>query len=234
MPEKITPKGEDLLNWSTTSYALEGSDLILASLLRNVERGTYIDIGANHPVFISSTYAFYKKGWTGLAVDGNASFAAMWAQARPNDIFVQGLLSDTEKNVDFLIFPDDTMSSMDEETSERYAGRYDQGDVQVEKMRTSTLCNFRQKFLPDGEIHLLAVDVEGEDLKVLIGADLQQMRPGVIAVETKNCSLYSPMENSIVKYLTEMGYRLVAKTPLDAFFVLPEKSYLGWIPKSLL
>jgi hypothetical protein len=234
MQEKIAPLGQNPLYRSETSYALEGSDLILASLLRNVERGAYIDVGANHPIYVSSTFGFYKKGWTGLAVDGNAAFAALWAEHRPNDKFVQGLLSDTERDVDFLIFPDDTMSSMDVETGERYAGRYDQGEVQVEKMRTSTLRNFRKTFLPDREIHLLAVDVEGEDMKVLIGADLQEMRPGVIAVETKNCSLYNPMENSIVKYLTELGYRLIAKTPLDAFFVLPEKNYLSWIPKSLL
>jgi FkbM family methyltransferase len=232
--EKITPQSGDPLRQSAVSHALEGGDLILASLLRNVEHGTYIDVGANHPVEISSTFGLYKKGWTGLAVDGNAAFAAMWAECRPNDQFVQGLLSDTERDVEFRIFPDDTMSSMDAETSQRYAERYRQDDIRIEKMRTARLADFRKTFLPEREIHLLAVDVEGEDMKVLIGADLQEMRPGVIAVETKNCSLYNPMENSIVKYLTELGYRLVAKTPLDAFFVLPEKSYLSWIPKSLL
>jgi len=41
------------------------------------------------------------------------------------------------------------------------------------------------------------------------------------------------LDNELVKYVTNQGYRLIAKTPLDAFFVLPEKAYLSWIPKSL-
>jgi hypothetical protein len=60
------------------------------------------------------------------------------------------------------------------------------------------------------------------------------MRPGVIVVEAKHCSLHRPLENEVVKYLVDQGYRFIAKTPLDAFFVLPEKSYLSWIPSQLL
>jgi Methyltransferase FkbM domain len=213
---------------------LEGEDLILESLLRDVVEGTYIDAGANHPITINNTYGFYRRGWSGLAIDGNSSFAGLWADLRPNDTFVHGLLSDTVKEVHFQIFPDHTMSSMDPETSERYAARVEPGSVKIEMMKTSRLGDLRKTCLPGGEIHLLSVDVEGEDLNVLIGADLQVMRAGVIVVETKNCSLYRPLENSLVQYLTALGYRLIAKTPLDAFFVLPEKSYLSWIPQSLL
>lgn len=217
-----------------TSYSFEGEDLILASLLRNVEHGIYIDAGANHPIRINNTFGFYQKGWTGLAIDGNGAFAGLWADLRPNDIFVHGLLSDAVKEVDFLIFPDDANSSMDAATSERYAARYEPGAARVKRMQTSVLADLRKTWLPEGEIHLLSVDVEGEDLNVLIGADLTVMRPGVIVVETKNCSLYKPLDNCLVKYLTDLGYRLIAKTPLDAFFVLPEKIYLSWIPKTLL
>jgi hypothetical protein len=230
--EAATPAGDSLTR-GKTSYSLEGEDLILASLLRDVEQGTYIDAGANHPVVINNTFGFYKRGWTGLAIDGNSSFAGLWAELRPRDTFIHALLSDTVKEVEFRIFPDDTMSSMDARTSERYAARFQPGAAKVQKMTTSLLGDLRKIHLPDVEIHLLSVDVEGEDLNVVAGADLTVMRPGVVVVETKNCSLYSPLKNDIVKYLTDLGYRLIAKTPLDAFFVLPEKHYLSWIPKTL-
>lgn len=234
MSKEIAPQSAIPPTRGKTSYSLEGEDLILASLLRDVESGTYIDAGANHPIVINNTFGFYERGWTGLAIDGNSAFAALWAELRPRDTFAQGLLSDTVKETDFQIFPDHTMSSMDADTSRRYAARFEGGAVRVDTMKTSLLADMRKTYLAEREIHLLSVDVEGEDLKVLMGADLPVMRPGVIVVETKNCSLHRPLQNALVKYVTELGYRLIAKTPLDAFFVLPEKHYLRWIPQTLL
>lgn len=208
--------------------------MILASLLRNVERGVYIEVGANHPTRISNTYRFYQMGWTGLAIDGNDVFAPMWAAQRPNDVFVQALVSDAVKEAEFLVFPDDTISTMDTQTSKRYASRFESKDIEVRHVKTTTLEALRASYLPEGEIHLLSVDVEGEDLNVLKGGNLGLMRPGVVVVETKNCSLYQVLESDIVRYMTGIGYRLVAKTPLDAFFVWPDKPFLSWIPKSLL
>lgn len=218
----------------TVSYALCGEDLIIASLLRQVESGTYIDVGANHPSHVSNTLRLYEAGWSGLAVDGNGAFAPLWAQQRPRDMFVQALVSDAERDVEFAIFPDDTMSSMNPETASRYASRFRDDEIQTQRARTTLVSTLRQTHLADREIHLLCVDVEGEDLNVLRGADLAQMQPGVIVVETKGCSLHHAMEHEIVAYLTGLGYRLVAKSLLDAFFVWPDKPYLNWIPKSLL
>lgn len=218
---------------SKVSFSLEGEDLILAALLREVEHGIYIDVGANHPTQISNTYHFYKKGWTGLAIDGNDAFVPMWAEQRPNDVFVQALVSNAVKNAEFLVFPDDTMSSMDIKTSKRYANRFDDKHIEIRHIKTVTLESLRAFYLPEGEIHLLSVDVEGEDLNVLKGGNLSYMKPGVVVVETKNCSLYQALESDIVRYMTDIGYRLVAKTLLDAFFVWPDKPYLNWLPKSL-
>jgi hypothetical protein len=38
------------LPYEKNSYSFEGSDLIISSLLRNVSKGIYIDVGANHPI----------------------------------------------------------------------------------------------------------------------------------------------------------------------------------------
>jgi hypothetical protein len=80
---------------------------------------------------------------------------------------------------------------------------------------------------------LLSIDIEGEELNALKGANLNVFRPGVISAEIKNVSLYSPLTNKLVDFLTKTGYRLIAKTPLDCIFVDPQKDYLKWIPKEL-
>jgi FkbM family methyltransferase len=217
-----------------SSYSLEGSDLIIASLLRNVAQGRYIDVGANHPIIHSNTRYFYERGWRGLAVDGNREFETQWLEHRPNDIFVSALVSDQIKDVEFFVYPDRTMSTIESDSIARYASRYGQQQIQKEARRTTTLFDLKNQYLKQDEIHLLSVDVEGEDLNCLVGAKLDRWTPGVIVVETKHLSVYRCLENDIVSYLTTLGYRLIAKAPLDAFFVFPTKPYLDWIPTTII
>jgi FkbM family methyltransferase len=216
------------------SYSLEGSDLIAASLLRKVSRGTYIDVGANHPTVQSNTRYFYDQGWSGLAIDGNKEFEKDWLEHRPRDVFVPALVSSEIKNVEFSIYPDSTLSSIDRDSIARYTARHGDQRIQKEIRRTTTLFDLKSRYLQQGEVHLLSVDVEGEDLNCLIGAGLDQWQPGVIIVETKHLSIYHALENEIVGYLNSSGYRMIAKTPLDAFFVFPAKDYLDWIPATIM
>lgn len=216
------------------SYSFEGADLIVSSLLRNVTQGTYIDVGANHPIIQNNTNYFYQKGWSGLAIDGNQDFELLWKNNRPIDIFITGLVSDFSKEVDFSIYPDKTLSTMDSSSIQRYEERYEEGETIKKQITTITLNELINKHYQDTEIHLLSIDIEGEELNCLVGANLASWKPGVIVVETKNLSLYDISSNKIVEYLTSFGYRLIAKTPLDAFFIYPLKSYLQWIPKSII
>ncbi|WP_081486020.1 sugar nucleotide-binding protein [Herbaspirillum sp. GW103] len=221
-------------NAGKISYSFEGSDLIVASLLRNVVNGRYIDIGANHPTIQNNTYHFYQQGWQGLAVDGNDAFSQHWHQQRPRDRFLTALVSDEVKEVEFVIYPDNTISSMDPGAIKRYSSRYQNEQTTRVKNTTTTLFALKQQYFNDEEIHLLSIDIEGEDFNCLKGGNLGAWQPGVIVIETKNMSLYDVSANETVSYLTALGYRLVAKTPLDAFFVFPGKPYLNWIPTSIL
>jgi dTDP-4-dehydrorhamnose reductase len=222
------------LPYHKNSYSFEGADLIAASLLRNVSQGTFIDVGANHPIIQNNTYYFYQKGWCGLAIDGNEHFELLWKDNRPRDIFITGLVSNFTKEVDFSIYPDKTLSTMDSSSIQRYEERYDKGEASKIRITTTTLYELLNTHYKDKEIHLLSIDIEGEELNCLIGANLEYWKPGVIVIETKNLSLCNISANKIVDYLTSFGYRLIAKTPLDAFFIYPLKSYLQWIPKSII
>ncbi|MEI7532235.1 MAG: FkbM family methyltransferase [Betaproteobacteria bacterium] len=216
------------------SFSFEGSDLIIASLLRNVAQGTYIDVGANHPIANNNTYHFYEKGWRGLAIDGNAEFENDWAHSRPKDQFKNALVSNVVKDVEFLIFPDHTLSTIDSNAIARYSSRFPDQSIVKEIRQTTTLFDLNNQYLKDLEIHLLSIDIEGEEINCLEGANLKEWHPGVIVIETKHLSSYQVLDNDIVQYLTQLGYRMIAKTPLDAFFVFPSKPYLEWIPKTIL
>lgn len=192
-----------------------------------------MDVGANHPILSSNTYFFYSRGWSGIACDGQAKFASLWNEQRPRDVFLNCLISDTAKELTLRVFPDDTMASVDWDTVHRYSLRLGNRGLEDIKLKSRTIFDLWKDSV-QSEVHLLSIDIEGEELNAIKGANLNNFRPGVISVEIKNLSLYCPMQNTIVQVLTKLGYFLIAKTPLDSIFIDPSKDYLRWIPSSLI
>ena len=215
------------------SYAVGGVDLVLNSILRDVEVGAYLDVGANHPIDFSNTYIFYERGWSGYAVDGNAGYRSDWSEIRPRDTFLNEIVSDSPKSVRFEIFPDPTMSTIAHTTGEKYRLKFKDLKPKILDVEATTIFHIYQSDI-NREIHLFNIDIEGEELNALKGARLDIFRPGVICIEIKNVSIYNIQDNEIFKYIERFGYRLIAKTPLDSIFVDTRKPYLSWIPDGIV
>lgn len=68
------------------SYAQDCEDIILYSVLKDIDKGFYIDVGANDPEFLSVTKAFYDRGWHGINIEPVHAVCAKLVQERPCDI----------------------------------------------------------------------------------------------------------------------------------------------------
>jgi len=222
------------LPFGKDTYSSEGGDSIVQSILRDVKSGTYIDIGAHHPQLNNNTYCFYKKGWSGLAVDPNFDFDVIWKHERPRDKFLTEIVSRETGVFSYRKFPDSTLNGIDDTQMTKYSKRFTPEEIVIEKRFGRSLGDLKNQYLSKNEIHFLSIDVEGAELDILYGADLTEWKPGVILIEAKNLSLYNISDNKIVNYLSSFGYRLIAKTPLDAIFILPQKCYLKWIPETIV
>jgi peptide methionine sulfoxide reductase MsrB len=51
------------------TYAQNQEDIMLHRALRDVQKGFFIDVGAQHPVVDSVTKFFYDQGWRGINID---------------------------------------------------------------------------------------------------------------------------------------------------------------------
>ena len=98
--------------FSTVSFSVEAEDLIInrlfdACLIRDPNyKGSFIDIGAWHPVRGSNTYFFYKRGWRGINVEPNPEFISEFRRIRGEDITVNAAVSSTSGALTYHRFSD--------------------------------------------------------------------------------------------------------------------------------
>lgn len=53
------------------SYSQAGQDLFAYRVLRELQLGSFLDVGANHPIERNNTYGLEQIGWRGLCVDND-------------------------------------------------------------------------------------------------------------------------------------------------------------------
>lgn len=219
-----------LLPHSQLVYAQSGEDIILANLFYklNIDKPVYLDIGANHPAYISNTYYFYLRGSRGVCIEPNPVLYKKFKQWRPHDIVLNiGIGINEQKEADFYLFPDHAhgLSTFSEKEAKYWqeTGIKKLGKIQYEKVikvplqtiNTVIRDNFGKS--PD----FISIDVEGLDLQILQTLDYELYRPTVICVET----LYYDEQqkehkrNDIIDYLSVKGYTVHADTHVNTLFI---------------
>jgi FkbM family methyltransferase len=200
--------------WIKRSYSQLGEDLLLEALLPEA-MGSYVDVGANHPISFNNTWALYKRGWSGLLIDPLDESAAMCRARRPRDRFVQAAVGASCGTITFHRFDNDMASTTSAERAKQaeatgFAGRRELDVALV------TLSSLELAAQPE-EPTLLAIDAEFMDLEVLKGIDFDRYRPRVILVE----EVESPLRGAtaISELLAEQGYELGASTIFNSIYV---------------
>jgi len=203
------------------SYAQNGEDVILWRALRGVERGRYVDVGANHPRDDSVTKAFYDRGWSGLQVEPVAHFAALLREARPRDIIAEVAVSDTEDGEVVLHeFAGTGLSTLREEY---VPGSVDRGfAVQERSVPTRSLQGLVEEHLTGEPVHFCKIDVEGAEAEVLASVDLTAWRPWVLVVEATRPNSTQPTFTEWEGPVLAAGYRFCLFDGVSRYYVSEE------------
>ena len=217
------------------SYSLEGEDRLALSLLRSVAKGTYLDIGCADPIEISNTYLFYERGWRGVAVDGRDDVSAAWAYHRSEDKFCCSLVGEHAGIIEYYRFPDGTLNTCDASTASRYADRFSSTEIIREVREVRSARSIWQETMGEGHPppHLVSIDVEGYELQIIRGLIDKNFRPPLMIIETKLFDFSAPSSHPIVRHMSQHGYSLIAKTPLDCFFIDGCSEIFSWLPEKM-
>ena len=205
------------------SFAQNGEDVVLHRALGGVERGVYIEVGANHPTDDSVSRSFYNRGWRGIAVEPNPAFAALYRSERPGDTVVEAAVTDASDAEITLHMIDGTgLSTIVDSVGSQHAqhGR-DVHDVTVPTARLDAIV--ANSAFAASPIHFLMIDTEGAELDVLRSIDLSVVRPWILVIEATAPGSTRPTFSEWESIVLNAGYRFCLFDGLSRFYVVDEK-----------
>lgn len=202
--DTITFNGEPV-----RAYSQRGEDLIVDGIFQGKKTGFYVDIGANHPTFLSNTKRFYDRGWHGINIEPNPELYQLLRAERPRDVNLNIGIGSRSGTFEFNILSTHTNSSFITKDAIRNCLAYDDKIVKKIPIVMRTLSDVLAGV---GEIDFMSIDTEGNEMDVLKSNDWAKHSPKVLIVEIEN-------NYAIPGYLNGLGYELVYSNLCNGIFV---------------
>ncbi len=201
---------------SNHSYSQFGEDKVIRSLLP--ERfGSYLDIGAGHPVRNSNSYYLYKLGWHGTLIEPITELAQTIARKRPRDEVVNCLVATQNIKAGYTKFFEFHPSELSTADKARAESLIQDGYELIGEYAVTIrdISEFTKVVRPTDPF-LLTIDIEGLDYEVLKSIDWTNFQPRVVCVENPD---WLNEENKINTILRSNGYKLVSSHFISAIYV---------------
>lgn len=201
------------------SYAQNFEDVILWRALKHVERGFYLDVGAQDPIKDSVSLGFYENGWRGVHVEANAHYAERLRQGRPDEDVLEVAIDRTEGEIEFFDISDTGLSTGDEAIARAHEAQgWKVNRRRVASRRLATvLDSYRET-----PIHWLKIDVEGMEAAVIDSWSPSTIRPWVVVVESTKPMSTELSHEAWEPKLLALGYEFVYFDKLNRFYVSSE------------
>jgi len=202
------------------SYSQNLEDYHLSLAFAGQATGTYIDVGAGHPVADNVSFWFYERGWQGIVVEPQPELVALYARLRPRDLAFRGLVGRHCGEMDFHVV--DRLHGLST-TVEGLAQKAKAFGVDYRTVRTpvttlAQLCESQDLVAID----FLKIDVEGAEGDVLFGGDWKRFRPKVIVAEAVTPQASEQGWQDWEPFLLAQGYQFVLFDTLNRFYVAQE------------
>lgn len=213
---RLLKRIRDCFQWDEfqfRTWSQEGEDLILHRLFEGQASGSYVDVGAHHPMRFSNTYKFYRMGWSGVNIDAQPGSMKLFRRLRPRDINIESGVHEVPGEMQYFVFNEPALNGFSKELS--VARDIDDTHYKIiEEIPVSVrpLGEILTELDFESEIDFLSVDVEGLDLPVLRSNNWVKFKPKVVLAEIRNSSINDLANDATAQYMAELGYSIFAKT----------------------
>ena len=189
------------------SFSQFGEDLLIWEYFQRKVDGSFVEVGANHPTKFSQTWFLEQRGWRGLLVEPlGAKCELLRQQRRGSNVFQVAAGAPEQKGrARFTVAANDDMLS----------GLKTQAGIRpafAEEVEVRTLDEIIVE-VGNPPLDLVSIDVEGTELDVLRGFDLDRHRPALVLIEDHLQGL------RVHRHMVRNHYRLAKRTGCNNWYV---------------
>jgi FkbM family methyltransferase len=183
---------------------MNNEDTAILNYFKDRKNGFYVDVGCYHPIHRNNTHLLHMQNWSGVNVDTSQFSIDLFNFMRPKDLNYNCAISDKNENI--KLFYQKELSQLST-TVKSQAESVFQGNVKEKEIKAFTLDEIlsRNKY-KDSKIDLLDIDVEGADLKVLMGLSFDRFKPELVCVEIHAKEIE---KSDIYNFLIDKNYKLL-------------------------
>jgi FkbM family methyltransferase len=181
-------------------YSQYGEDKILSKIFK-LHKGTCVEVGANDGVTFSNSLHFEKIGWQCVLVEPTPHLCETIKKTRKAQLFECACSSKEGESTFHYVKDHDLYSSIEENCTMATNITVENAEVIQTKVKTRTL----DSILIEADvkkIDFITIDVEGHELSVLRGFNLEKWNPEIIIIEDNSDTMISEPS----KLLREFGY----------------------------
>ncbi len=178
--------------------------------------GVFVEVGANEPVSATSQSWHLEKrlNWTGLLIEPHPELAEKARQSRPGSVVCECACTSPDKEGQLTLY----IPVQNGRLIPSHAAVEKNIDVHHYQEHTDVCVKARtlEHLLEQNgirQIDFLSIDVEGSEMDVLQGLDLEKRKPSLILLEDKHVVLTKH------RYLKKNGYMLVKRTKQNCWYV---------------
>jgi len=193
-------------------------NVLIRDYFDNKENGYFVEVGANDPTNHGSQswHLETNLNWSGILVEPIPELAEKCRKTRPNSKTYECVCVDEGAPASLTLFIPYDKYSNDEIHCRSAIGKNIDGSKFTQHKEIEVQARTLNSVLEQenaGSIDLLSIDVEGAELEVLLGADLNKYKPSLILLEDKH--LYLDKH----RYLKNKGYKLVKRTRQNCWYI---------------